>query len=130
MALDTNFVVRLLVRDEPAQTDLAAAAVRGQQVLLTTSVLLETEWVLRACYRVPREAIARALRQLVDLDGLTLDQPATARQALDGFEAGLDFADAPHLAASRAASEFVTFDRKLARQAAALGLSPRVRLCG
>jgi predicted nucleic-acid-binding protein len=54
IALDTNVVVRLLIRDDPAQADLAAQLVRGNQVLLTTTVLLETEWVLRSRCRVPR----------------------------------------------------------------------------
>jgi predicted nucleic-acid-binding protein len=127
-ALDTNVVVRLLVRDDPAQTAQAAAVVRDKPVLLTTSVLLETEWVLRSCYRVPRATVADGLRRLTDLDQLTLDHPVIVAQALDGFAAGLDFADALHLAASHAATEFVTFDRALAQQAGVLGLTPPVRL--
>lgn len=130
IALDTNIVLRLLVRDDPVQTQRAAAIVRDLPVLLTTSVLLESEWVLRSHYRVPRAAIAEGLRRLMDLDQLTLDHPTTAARALDGFEAGLDFADALHLAASHAASEFATFDRALAHRAGVLGLVPRVRLCG
>jgi predicted nucleic-acid-binding protein len=130
IALDTNIVVRLLVRDDPAQTALAAALVRGNSVLLTTSVLLETEWVLRSRYRAPRATIAEGLRRLIDLDQLTLDHPTVAARALDGFEAGLDLADALHLALSNAATEFATFDRALARRAAKIGLAPPVRLCG
>ena len=130
IALDTNIVVRLLVRDDPAQTAQAVAVVRGSPVLVTTSVLLETEWVLRSRYRVPRPAIVEGLRRLIDLDQLTLDHPTVAARALDGFEAGLDFADALHLATSHAATEFATFDRALAHRAGALGLAPPVRLCG
>ena len=123
-------MVRLLIRDDPAQADLAAQLVRGNQVLLTTTVLLETEWVLRSRYRVPRAAIADALRRLIDLDRLTVDHPTIAARALDAYDAGLDFADALHLAASHAATEFATFDRALARRAATLALAARVRLCG
>jgi predicted nucleic-acid-binding protein len=129
IALDTNIVVRLLVRDDPAQTAQAAAVVRGNRVLLTTSVLLETEWVLRSRYRAPRATIAEGLRRLIDLDQLTLDHPMIAARALDGFESGLDFADALHLASSHAASEFVTFDRAFARRADRLRTSPPVQLC-
>ena len=131
IALDTNIVVRLLVRDDPAQTAQAVAVVRGSPVLVATSVLLETEWVLRSRYRVPRATIVEGLRRLIDLDQLTLDHPTVAARALDGFgQAGLDFADALHLAASHAATEFVTFDRALARRAGAIGLAPPVRVCG
>lgn len=130
IALDTNVVVRLLVRDDPAQTDEAASLVAGNEVLLTTSVLLETEWVLRSRYRVPRTTILVALRRLIGLDQLTLDQPAVATRVLDLFEGGLDFADALHLALGTAAAEFATFDRKLARRAGELALTPAVRLGG
>jgi predicted nucleic-acid-binding protein len=130
IAVDTNIVVRLLVRDDPAQAAHATALVRDNRVLLLTSVLLETEWVLRSRYRVPRGTILDGLRRLVGLDQVTLDQPAIATRALDAFAAGLDLADALHLAGSGAATEFATFDRALAHRAGALGLAPPVRLCG
>lgn len=130
IALDTNVVVRLLVRDDPAQTAQAAALVAGNEVFLTTSVLLETEWVLRSRYRVPRTTILVAPRRLFGLDQLTLDHLAAAARALDLFEGGLDLADALHLALSAATAEFATFDRKLARCARELGVAPAVRLCG
>ena len=128
IALDTNIVVRLLVRDDPAQSAQAVAVVRGSPVLVTTSVLLETEWVLRSRYRVPRATIVEGLRRLIDLDQLTLDHPTLAARALDWFEAGLDFADALHLASSHMVAEFATFDRALAGDAAKLGIVPPVRL--
>src|SRR5215212_7131812 len=62
IALDTNIVVRLLVRDDPVQTAQAATVVRDNRVLLTTSVLLESEWVLRSRYRVQRSSIVEGLR--------------------------------------------------------------------
>lgn len=78
IALDTNAVLRLLIRDDPEQTKRAADIVRDHRVLLTTTVLLETEWVLRSHYRVPRTAIAEGMRRLIDLDRLTLDHPTVA----------------------------------------------------
>ena len=85
--------------------------------------------MLRSRYRVPRATIADGLRRLTDLDQLMLDHPMMVARALDDHEAGLDFADALHLAASHAATEFVTFDRGLAHRAGALGLAPPVRSC-
>lgn len=130
IAIDTNVVVRLLVADDPDQTAQAAAILRDHRVLLLTSVLMETEWVLRSRYRVPRATILDGLRRLMGLDHVILDQPTIVARALDAFAAGLDLADALHLAASGAATEFATFDRALANGAAALGLEPPVRLCG
>ena len=128
IALDTNVAVRLLVRDDPAQTAPAAALVRGNDVLLTTTVLLKAEWVLRSRYGASRRTIHAGLRRLIDLDRLTVDQPSVADHALDWFEAGMDLADALHLASSAAATEFATFDRRLARRATRLGAKPPVRI--
>jgi hypothetical protein len=47
---------------------------------------------------LPRAAIADALRRLIDLDRLTVDHPTIAARALDAYDAGLDLADALHLA--------------------------------
>ena len=44
------------------------------------------------------------------------------------LEAGLDFADAMHLAATPADGDFITFDRALARRAARLADAPAARL--
>jgi biotin synthase len=46
------------------------------------------------------------------------------------FDKGLDFADALHLARSARASGFATFDKRLAKRAKALALTPKVALLG
>jgi predicted nucleic-acid-binding protein len=102
--------------------------VRGNDVLLTTTVLLEAEWVLRSRYGASRQVIHAGLRRLIDLDRLTVDRPSVADHALDWFEAGMDLADAFHLASSAAATEFATLDRRLARRATRLGAKPPVRV--
>jgi predicted nucleic acid-binding protein len=57
------------------------------------------------------------LRKLVGLPNIVLEQPLEVAEALDGFEQGLDFADALHLAGSRRAGRFATFDQKLIKRA-------------
>jgi len=47
-----------------------------------------------------------------------------------GYQQGMDFADALHLASSEEAAEFVTFDRKLSSRAPELPGMPAVRLLG
>jgi hypothetical protein len=47
---------------------------------------------------------------------------------LELFGAGMDLADALHLVRSGSAAAFVTFDRRLARRAKALGASPAVEV--
>ena len=117
IALDTNVVVRLLVDDDPAQTRRARALLETCTAFVTPTVLLETEWVLRGAYDVGRAAIARSLRGLLGLRAVVIGDLQAVAQALDWFEAGLDFADALHLALSAEARQFVTFDARLARRA-------------
>lgn len=117
LAVDTNVVVHYLARDEAAQTARADRVLHSQPILLLKTVLLETEWVLRYRYSFDRQAIAVSLRALAGLPEVHVEDASVVAQALDWFAAGMDFADALHLASSRAADGFATFDRKLAAQA-------------
>ena len=50
IALDTNILVRVLTRDDPAQADLAAELMKSSDLFICKTVLLELEWVLRFAY--------------------------------------------------------------------------------
>lgn len=119
IALDTNVLVRCVVADDPRQTPLAVTLLQHPEgVFLARSVLLETEWVLRAAYRLKRAAIHRSLLGLCGLPGVRVEQADQVVQALDDFAAGLDFADAMHLATAQAAGHTLhTFDARCARAA-------------
>ena len=117
IAIDTNVLVRLLVRDDPAQGRRARRLVESADVLACTSVLLEAEWVLRSAYGFEAAAISLAFRRFLGLPNITPDSPANLAQALDLYDAGLDFADALHLASAQKAAPFYTFDRRLAKAA-------------
>lgn len=125
---DTNVVVRLLVEEDSAgQSHAAEAAMRGGAVRLLPTVIMETEWVLRSSYRFSPRDIARALRRLIALEGVEVEHAERVARALDWFEAGLDFADALHLAAVGDGETFVTFDRGLIRGAARIGVAVPVK---
>jgi len=117
LAVDTNLVVRLLVNDDAVQTRRAAALFATEQILISKTVLLESEWVLRFSYELPPKVILQALRNIVGLPNVMVGQQREVAEALDGFERGLDFADALHLASSRRAGRFATFDKKLIKRA-------------
>lgn len=108
-------LIRALVEDTPDQTAKARAAL-SQDFILTASVIVEAEWVLRSQYRWPPEAIAAALREILDLPSLA-GAPERIAWALDRFAAGADFADMVHIASAEGASRFVTFDKRIARKA-------------
>ena len=117
LAVDTNVVVRLLTNDNPVQVKRAAAAFASDDIFVAKSVLLETEWVLRFSYRLDRESILRGLRGILGLPNLTAEDGLRVAQALIWYEAGLDFADALHLASSSEAQHFGTLDNALVKRA-------------
>jgi predicted nucleic-acid-binding protein len=119
-AIDTNVIVRFLTGDDPAQAARARELIAGGGIFVSTSVLLETEWVLRSGYGFAIERLAGALRDFAGLPGVTLEDPQLAARALDWAERGLDFADALHLGGAQGCTAFMSFDRKLAKAAAGL----------
>lgn len=118
-AIDTNLIVRLLANDDPDQTTRAARLLKENQVFVATTVILETEWVLRSAYRADRGVIQQSLRKFMALPNVFIEHEAAVLQALEAHAAGMDFADALHLAsACGRATRFATFDQPLRRRAA------------
>jgi predicted nucleic-acid-binding protein len=120
LAVDTNVVVRYLTRDDAEQFAKASALIGGEEVYVCTTVLLETEWVLRRGYRFGRERIIAALAAFAGLPRVSLEDPGLVAKALDWTRHGMDFADALHLAKARDCEAFVSFDQRLAAVANAL----------
>lgn len=117
LAVDTNVVVRYLTRDEPAQAARARALIDGTAVFISSTVLLESEWVLRDVYRYSAAKVGEALRAFCQLRTIVVEDSRSAMQALNWMEQGLDFADALHLAKALDCEAFISFDRALARAA-------------
>ena len=85
--LDTNVLVRFLVRDDEIRLDRARRLIqreagRGEAVLISLLVLLETEWVLRSRYELAKNEIAGAFAGLLDSAELVLEDEASMEQAL------------------------------------------------
>ena len=112
-AIDTNVLVRYLTGDEPGQAARARAAIDAGNVFVSTSVLLESEWVLRSVYGSAGSEVAAALRAFSGLPGVSVENPALLIEALDLAEKGMDFADALHLGAAAGCETMLTFDRRL-----------------
>jgi len=117
LAVDTNVIVRYLTNDHPRQSPRARNLVDGQDVWVPTTVLLETEWVLRSVYRYTPTQVAIALRKFAGLPHVTVENAALAAQALNWAEQGMDFADALHLGAADHCEAFATFDTDFVKAA-------------
>ncbi len=125
-APDTNLVVRLLVDDDPAQTRVARRFFSERPLYFPVTVLLETEWVLRAVYGHERQRIVMALRMMIRLANAATEDENNVLGALAHYEQGFDFADALHLSRLPADTTFASFDRSLVKRAQKAGLAAEV----
>lgn len=137
IGLDTNILARYYIQDEAdaeslLQHEAARALIEsGQSLMVCKTVLLELEWVMRGYYGFSAEEIAGAFHHLLTMEHVQIEDRASVAQALSHVSAGLDFADALHLAAYRECTEMASFDdRKFARRVQRLNLSPRVFVPG
>lgn len=117
IAVDTNVVVRYLARDDEFQAQQARMALESAETHIPTTVLLETEWVLRRSYGFDRTMILDAMQRLLGLPNVRLGDPTIVQGTLELFQLGFDFADAMHLASGPDHATFLTFDRSLIRTA-------------
>ena len=133
IGLDTNVLARHYIDDEAdveAQRQRLAARrliESGQPLMVSKSVVLELEWVMRGYYSFNQAEVTRVIRHLLEQTGITVEGRDAVEQALSNCEAGIDFADALHHASYKSCDSVATFDdRKFARRAKKLGLAPAV----
>jgi len=135
IGLDTNVLARYYI-DDKANTQahrqrLAARRLieSGQPLMVSKSVLLELEWVMRGYYSFAPVEVASVIRHLLEQTNIIVEDRDAVAQALSNCEAGIDFADALHHASYRSCDSVATFDdRRFARRAKKLGLAPAVVL--
>lgn len=133
IGVDTNILARFYVDDpsDPEATLQRLIAHRilaeSPQIFVPLTVVLELEWVLRAFYRFTAEDFVKVVTHLVGLPNVRVESWERVMDVLESHAQGLDFADALHLLASNRCDRFLSFDdRRFARRAARLGLSPEV----
>jgi predicted nucleic-acid-binding protein len=122
IGVDTNVLLRHLMRDDPRQTPVAsrffAARGPGDPAYVSTAVLLELIWTLRRTYRVSRADVSRIVWTLSRSRDIVLQDPVLARRALwDAEDEQADIADAiiAHAAIDAGCDGAVTFDRRAQR---------------
>ena len=122
IAVDTNVLVRYLVRDDAQQAEAARALLegltRGCPGFICREVAIEVVWVLERAYRFPRGQISDVVVELIATDSLTVEAADdVASAALRYRQDGADFSDLMILAAAdrAGAGPLYTFDRSLAR---------------
>ncbi len=115
--VDTNVLLRYIVRDEPTQAARAARELeRGERFLVGSIVLCEVVWVLESGYGFSRRDIVVTLERILATAQFEIEAKDLALAALDDFRRSTaDFSDCLLGRRNRAAgaAETVTFDRSL-----------------
>jgi predicted nucleic-acid-binding protein len=119
-AVDTNVIVRIVVRDEPEQVRAAERFALGG-AWVSHVVLAEATWVLDAVYQRTAQQIAAAIDMLLNHKDFSLQDSDVVAAALEEFKErpALGFSDCLVLEIARKAAHVPlgTFDRNLAKLA-------------
>ena len=119
-AVDTNLLVRLIVRDHPRQV-IAAEEFVATGAWASALALAEAMWVLATVYRFGASEIASAVEMLLQQKELTVENAEAVTAALDLFRKhpGLGFSDCLILELARKSGHLPlgTFDRELGKVA-------------
>ena len=121
-AIDTNILVRFLVKDDLKQADLvyrlfSKARETGEKLFVPSCVVLELIWVLGSVYKASREKILNALESLLYLPELEFEN----RAAIQTFvriakQKAVDLSDVliGSVAKEKGCESVITFDKKAA----------------
>jgi predicted nucleic-acid-binding protein len=128
VTVDTNVLVRAVVRDDEKQAIVAARLLkRAELIAVPLPCLCEFVWVLRRLYEFERTDISTAIRALIDAINVSVDRPAV-EAGLAVLDAGGDFADGliAHEGIWLGGETFVSFDETAVSLIAQQGLRARV----
>ncbi|MBI4768198.1 MAG: type II toxin-antitoxin system VapC family toxin [Deltaproteobacteria bacterium] len=99
IGLDTNVLIRYIVRDDQPQAAAATKLIESRCTsddpgLINRIVLCELVWVLGRGYEYDRKMIARVVRRILTVQEFRVDGAESAWRAISLFEQGkADFAD-------------------------------------
>lgn len=84
---DTNILIRLLTKDDDAQVHTLARGIVQNNVILylLPMVVIETYWVLNSVYKFDKSDIVQALIDLIESEGVMLEEEMIMRRTLDTF---------------------------------------------
>lgn len=114
LAVDTNVLVRALVRDNLAQARVATKALTDAELIaIALPCLCELVWVLRKVYAFQPADAAIAIRALLAAANVEMNRPAV-EAGLSMLEAGGDFAEGviAYEGSWLGGETFVSFDQR------------------
>jgi len=99
LGVDTNVLIRYLIRDDQPQYEKARRLIdrevsKGYPLLVSLLVLLESEWVLRSRYGLPKPEIVAAFSAMLEATDLVFeDEPSIEHAIYLWKDSSADFAD-------------------------------------
>ena len=122
-ALDTNVLVRFLVRDDKKQAEIVyrlfkRAESKNEPFFVPLLVVFETIWVLESVYEIPREEIRGSLQKLLLMPILIFEAQSALQRTLSSAQTNkIDLADLliAHSAKFSNCDGVLTFDKKVSK---------------
>ena len=99
IGLDTNVLLRLLLRDDAAQAGVAekafaSSASPDEPAVINAVVLSEAVWAMRKVYALPKEKVVAILRGLLAQSDISVVPDEPVSRALAAWEQGAaEFSD-------------------------------------
>ena len=97
IAVDTNVLLRYLLRDDEAQAERAWRLIHGSTIVLVTDVVLaETIWTsMGRKYRAGKSDVIRVIEGLLNEPNIRFEDDQVVWRALQSYrDTGADFSDA------------------------------------
>jgi predicted nucleic-acid-binding protein len=97
IGLDTNILVRILVKDDEEQANLVINFIKKNrsQLVVNSIVFCELIWVLESCYDYSKQDIIDCLVQVLKTKQFLIPEKEIIRQSLDLYKkTKIDFSDA------------------------------------
>ena len=122
-AIDTNILVRFLVRDDEAQADktrkrFKAAETNKDPLFVPNLVVLETIWMLEKVYEVERNMILISISNLLSMPSLMFESQTAIHNFIRSAEdSRYDLSDLliAHSAHQSGCESTLTFDKKASK---------------
>ena len=131
--LDTNVIVRYLAQDDPVQSMIATHLIEqeyneSQRGFICHIVLCEVIWVLKTCYKMPKENLVKIIQTLMEVKQLSVQEPQIVWEALQIYQKSTaDFSDVLLIKVNQlhGCEHTVSFDVKAAKLPGGLEISSR-----
>jgi len=118
-AIDTNVLVRLLVKDNKSQSQKALIYVKKHPgVFISLLVLCETTWVLSSCYNIKKTELCVAIENILSVDEFEVEDSDIVWRSLSEYKKlNIDFSDCliGVIAKYNNTDIVATFDKKAAK---------------